>query len=177
MQRWLAHMHVLQPGACELQRPKPAPKQPSGHMLPSQLAAFVPAAHVMSHAHESEQSMSRHDDLPEQVTLHLPSPHERSRHELLPLQMTVHDLAFVQSIPDVHEFVVVQPTVQFQPTGQTTSLLQLVVAQSMTHSWPGSRQLVHCEGHVVPSGEPSRGPSITGPISSFASVGPPDVTQ
>ncbi len=121
--------------------------------------------------------MSRHDDLPEQVTLHLPIPHCRSRHELLPLHTTVHDFASVQSMPDVQEFVVVQPIVQFHPGGQTTSELQLFVAQSITHSWRSSRQLVHCAGHIVLSGAPSFGPSICGPMSIAASIGPPDVTQ
>jgi hypothetical protein len=37
-------------------------------------------------------------------------------------------------MPDVHEFGVVQPMLQFQPTGHTIALLQLVVAQSITHS-------------------------------------------
>lgn len=68
-------MQVLQPSGAELQRPKPKPGQPCGHVFPSQAAPFVPDVHEMSHAHESEQSMSRHDDLPEHVTLHLPSPH------------------------------------------------------------------------------------------------------
>jgi len=95
----------------------------------------------------------------------------------LPLHTTVHDFAFEQSMPCVHEFVVVQPTVQFQPTGHTTSLLQLVVAQSITHSCCGSRQLVHCAGHVLLSAiAASRGPSITGP-SAAASMGLPEVTQ
>lgn len=94
----------------------------------------------------------------------------------MPLHTTVHDFASVQSMPDAHEFVVVQPIVQFQPGGHTTWLLQLVVAQSITHSWRSSRQLVHCAGHTEPSGALSLGPSIC-ELSPGASMGPPEVTQ
>lgn len=64
------YWQVLQPGGCELQRPNPMPMHPVGHVLPSQAAALIPPAHEMSQAHESEQSMSRHEPLPEHVTLH-----------------------------------------------------------------------------------------------------------
>jgi hypothetical protein len=131
----------------------------------------------MSHAHESEQSISRHEPLPEHVTLHLPWPHSSSRHEPLPLHTTVHDKEFEQSMPDVHEFVVLQPIVQFHPDGHTTSSLQLVVAQSMMHSLRSKRQLVHCGGQTPASTPPSVEPSGGFVSVGGASIGPLDVTQ
>jgi hypothetical protein len=105
---------VLQPSGSEVQRPG-TPLQPIGQTVPSQAAGFAPPAHVRSHAHESEQSMSRHDPLPEQFTLHLPLPQSRSRHELLPLHTIVQDFATEQSMPEVHAFATEHPIVQFHP--------------------------------------------------------------
>ncbi len=143
-----------------------------------QAAPLVPPVHEMSHAHESEQSMSRHEPLPVHVTLHLPVPQSRSRHELCPLHTMVHELAPVQSIPDVHELAVEHPIVQFQPGGHTTSSLQLDVAQSITHSWRSKRHDVHSCGHMAASTVlPSRGPSIVPESPGDASSGALDVTQ
>jgi hypothetical protein len=169
---------VLQPLSADEQRPGRGPPQPSGQVVPSQLAPVpVPTpTHVTSHAHESKQSVFWHDCRPVHPILHAPGPHTMSRHDWTPLHAMLHDAAEEQSTPCAHELAVVQPMVQFHPAGQMTSLLQLVVAQSITHSCFGWLQLVHCDGQNGPSIAPSRGPSEVGP-SVRASIVPPGTTQ
>jgi hypothetical protein len=163
-------------GSCDEQRPVLPISQFSGQTVPSH-DENVPQE--TSHAHELLQSMSLHDWLPLHVTLHAPSPQSRFRHELLPLHVTLHESASVQSIPCVHELAVLQPMEQFQPDGQTTLSLQLLIEQSIVQVIVPMLQLEHCAGQVAPSGAPSGGrESATGPSPGRASTGGlPLVTQ
>jgi hypothetical protein len=132
----------------------------------------------MSHAHELLQSMLRHELLPLQVTEHWPSPQSRSRHEPAPLHVTLQDNESLQSTPCVHEFAVLQPIEQFQPAGQTTLSLQLLIEQSMVHVFVPMLQLEHWSGQVAASGIASTTrPSGTTPSPTRASTGSLPVTQ
>ena len=156
-------------GVCVDEQPRPVSHWGLEQTTASQAA---PGLHLTSQPQEVLQSIARHEAEPVQVTSHRLLPQSRLRHEPAPVHAIEHDAAFWQSIPPRHEFVVVQPMLQFHPVGHTRGPLQLLTAQSIVQVCDPQLQLVHCAGHtfIIAS-------TLGASLATGASTAPPGATQ